>query len=122
MVGRNSSRKEEQRRVAVALWHVAEDLIISAILFDDVDDMLEWWICFARLRSVPIVSAPNSRSKLGQLGWFDVRRKRCERAVQLPERVVTTVIRYVHIRCWELWIRARAFTFRIQDEQRVSSQ
>ena len=35
------ARKQHQRRVAVALGHVAENLVIGSVFLDDVDDMLD---------------------------------------------------------------------------------
>ena len=65
MVGRNSPREKDQRRVAVALAQVAENLIISAILFDDVDDVFERRIFFpCRGVSGPVVRSCDRACKL----------------------------------------------------------
>ena len=39
VVGRDLLGEEAQVRVAIALLHVAEDLVVGAVLLDDVDDM-----------------------------------------------------------------------------------
>jgi len=39
--------------LAVAFFHVAEHLIVGAILFDDVDHMLERWIASRRKAPPP---------------------------------------------------------------------
>ena len=39
MVGRDGSRKEGERCVAVALWHVAKHLVVRTVFLDDVDHM-----------------------------------------------------------------------------------
>jgi hypothetical protein len=41
MVGRDVLAENAQLRVAVALLHVAEHLIIGPVLLDDIDDVLE---------------------------------------------------------------------------------
>ena len=41
MVGRHLLGKEAQVRLAVALRHVAEDLVVGAVLLDDVDAVLD---------------------------------------------------------------------------------
>ena len=41
MVGRHLAAEHDQRRIAVAARQVAEDLIVGAILLDDVDDVLD---------------------------------------------------------------------------------
>ena len=40
-VGRDLLREDAQVRVAVAVLHVAEDLIVGAVLADDVDAVLD---------------------------------------------------------------------------------
>ena len=40
-IGREVLAEEDQRRVAVAFFHVAQHLIVAAILLDDVDDVLD---------------------------------------------------------------------------------
>ena len=50
MVGRHVAAEHHQRRVAVAPGQVAEDLVVGAVLLDDVEDVLDrrrarrpWW-------------------------------------------------------------------------------
>src|SRR5450755_2562266 len=39
LVGRNLSAVHGQRRIAVAGWQIAEDLVVGAIFSENVDDM-----------------------------------------------------------------------------------
>ncbi len=41
VVGRDGLGEQAEVRLAVALGHVAEDLVVSAILLDDIDDVLD---------------------------------------------------------------------------------
>ena len=41
MVGRDRLGEQAEVRVAVAFGHVAEDLVVGAVLLDDVDDILD---------------------------------------------------------------------------------
>ena len=41
-IGRGVFAEEDQRRIAVALFHVAQHLIVAAIFLDDVDDVLDF--------------------------------------------------------------------------------
>src|SRR5437867_3827038 len=41
LVGRHALAKNAQRRITVALWHVAQHLVVGAVFLDDVEDMLE---------------------------------------------------------------------------------
>ena len=41
MIGRDVLAEQHQRGIAVAFLHVAEHLIVGAILLDDVDDVLD---------------------------------------------------------------------------------
>src|SRR4029077_20236806 len=45
----------EEARVAIAFFHVSEYLIIGAILFDDVDDVVERWIAPRRGLMLPVI-------------------------------------------------------------------
>src|SRR5438046_1453535 len=50
----------DEAGVAVTLLHVAEHLIVGAILFDDVDHVLERWIASWRRLPLPIVRGGNT--------------------------------------------------------------
>src|ERR1051325_2170820 len=67
MIRRDGAREKEQRRVAVALRQIGEQLIVGAVLFDDVDDMFERWILRARARAIPTVGARHTLRELAQL-------------------------------------------------------
>ena len=41
VVGRDLAAEQAQARVAVALGDIAEDLVVGAVLLDDVDDVLD---------------------------------------------------------------------------------
>ena len=41
LVRRDLLAEDAEVRVAVALLHIAEDLVVGAVLLDDVDDVLE---------------------------------------------------------------------------------
>src|SRR6266446_5208124 len=55
VVRRDALSKEGQRRITIALGHVAEDLIVSTVLFNDVDHVLEGGILRRCSRRVPAV-------------------------------------------------------------------
>src|ERR1051326_4197927 len=94
MIGSDGARKKFERTVAVALRQIAEDLIVGAVLFDDVDDVLEGRILrSASSRLFPVVRARDASRELRQLARLHVRRERSDRAVQLSERVIGTVAR-----------------------------
>ena len=40
-IGRNRLRKHNDRRIAVALFQVAENLVVGAVFFHDIDDVLD---------------------------------------------------------------------------------
>lgn len=107
-------------RVAITLRQVTHDLIVSAILFDDVDDMFERRILRAGLsRLIPIVRPCNSPGETRELAWLHLRGHHRERAVQLAERVIDTIVRQLLLWSWELRIRSRAFALPVQNEKRI---
>ena len=55
MVGRGVAPEEDERGVAVAAGHVAEDLIVGAVLLDDVDDVLEGRVAVPLRERIPAV-------------------------------------------------------------------
>src|SRR5712692_10008822 len=61
MIRSNLIRKETKVRVTVAFFYVAEDLIISAVLLDDVDAV------FDRAR---LTYFPGNRVPIGRLGGY----------------------------------------------------
>ena len=40
--------KVDEAGITVAFLHVAQHLIVGAVLLDDVDHVLEWWIASRR--------------------------------------------------------------------------
>src|SRR5207237_5006299 len=54
-------REEEQRRVAIAALQVAEHLVIGAILFDDVNYMLDRWVLRRTGAAAPRVEVGDAR-------------------------------------------------------------
>src|SRR5215216_2037183 len=120
MIGRNRAWEKDERSIAVTLRQVAENLVVSAILFDDVDDVFEWRIFFkSTWCPVPVVRTRDTIRELQQLGLFDLRRQRCNRAVQLSQSVGGAVVAQLYVWCWELRIRSAAFALAIQNQQRV---
>ena len=68
MIGRDSLGKKAQPGVAVALRNVAEDLVVGAVLLDDVDAVLD-------------------RARLAELGRDRIARLAVGRPVGLPSRL-----------------------------------
>jgi len=66
VVRRRGLIEEDQRRIAVALREVAEDLIVRAVLFNDVDDVLERRIAARVARRVPVVRGGDAAAVLRQ--------------------------------------------------------
>src|ERR1700741_524905 len=104
MIGRHGAGKEDQRRIAIAGGQVTEDLIVSAILFNYIDDVFEGWIGRKAWSAIPIVGACDPRRELDQLPCLDICRHRGKRAAQLSESIVVTIIRHFYVRCWEVRI------------------
>jgi hypothetical protein len=57
MVRGDRLREEEIRRIAVALVVIAQDLIVGAILFDDVDDVLERRVAMSARTGFPRIGS-----------------------------------------------------------------
>src|ERR1044072_1686267 len=98
MMGRDRAREKDERSIAVTLRQVAENLVVSAILFDDVDDVFEWRIFLkSGRRPVPFVRTRDTFLELQQLGLFELRRQRCDRSVQLPQSVGRAVVAQLYV-------------------------
>src|SRR6185295_5232794 len=91
VVRRDLAREEQERGVAIALGQIAEDLIVGAVLLDDVDDVLEGRIDTRRPGAVPTVRARNPLRESRQIAERRLRNHR-ESAVQLAEGVAVGVL------------------------------
>ena len=95
MIRRHSAWEEEERCVTVSLPQITKDLIIGAILLDDVNDVLERRIPFLELRGIPSVGRRHAFGKSVQLSSARPdSRNHSQRAVDLAERVVRRVRRH----------------------------
>ena len=58
----------DEAGVSVGILQVTEHLIVGAILFDDVDDMLERRIAARRWLALPVICGRDALGEGGQLG------------------------------------------------------
>jgi hypothetical protein len=61
MIRRNRAAEIDERRIAVGLREIAEELIVRPILFDDVDDVLERRVLRIDARLTPLICLGNAR-------------------------------------------------------------
>ena len=125
VVGRDRARKEEQRRIAVGLCEIAEHLVVRAVLFDDVDDVLDRRVVGARTTSdIPSGSrGPRAPRRAPRVPG----RRRCWRdrdgAVQLAERVARDLeVGDWNVRLRAARIRCAATALAVHDPQRVGAE
>jgi len=82
MIRRDRAREKDERRIAISLRQIAEDLIVGAVFFDDIDDVLERRIVSVTDRwLVPIVSALGATCELLQFARLHFRGQRSDGAV-----------------------------------------
>ena len=127
MIRADRAGEEEQRRIAVARTQIAEDLVVRAVLLDDVDHVRERRISNRGRRSlrVPRVGATHACGESLELRAARTRRKRHrDRPVDLAERVV----RAPHLRGHDLErlrilrVRRGAAPLPIQRPERVAAR
>src|ERR1700751_2807604 len=79
----------DKTSVPVSFLQIAKHLIVRAILFNDVDDVLERRVATHRATLVPVVSTCNTLSERRQLGESCGCGKQSQAAIQLSKRVRT---------------------------------
>src|SRR5262245_44157000 len=87
MVGRGLAGKKGQGRVTISIRKIAKDLIVSAVLLDDVNDLFEWGVLGRLGRPTPIVGSTHAPRESVNLPIDRSHRNFHQRSVQLSERI-----------------------------------
>ena len=76
-----------ERRVAIAFLDVTEDLVVSPVLLDDIDDVLEHaWLADALRHRTRRLVGPRRQSRGLNRGMTEVVQRRPRMVYQLPPR------------------------------------
>src|ERR1700736_4299660 len=86
-IGRSSLSEEDECRITVSFFKIAKNLIVGAILLNNVDHVLERRITFARRLRPPVVRIRNPLRVLRQNTRRKVIRTRSQGSIELPQRV-----------------------------------
>src|SRR5215469_12339087 len=77
----------DQARIAISIFHVTKHLVIRSVLFDDVEDVVEWRVMPWRMALLPVVHGCSPACQDGELGGGHLSGNAAKRAIQLPKGV-----------------------------------
>src|SRR5438552_9922167 len=118
MIGRYTAREKKKRRIAISLFEIAEYLIVSAVLLDNVDHVLERRIFLLRLTGIPAVGPGDTIGESDELrGLCPHSRNDRQRAVDLSECVIRSMGRHLLVRLPVSDIGCSATFLHIYDDQ-----
>src|SRR5438876_3049327 len=114
MIRRNILSEENQAWIAIALFQIAEHLVVGAVLFDDVDHVLEMRVCLGVTLLAPSVCGFNPLRVVRQLSQSSVFIQDSQRAIQLSE----VVRRMLHALSWNWAVGVGVATVSLASENK----
>src|SRR6266567_5519131 len=116
MVRRYCLPKEDQAGITIAFLWVAQYLVVSAVLLDDVNDMFERRIPFGRPCLFPAVRFSDSSRIVRQLRWSELGGTDPQSSVELPQVVSHRLCNWLS-RSRTVRIRVAPVTLAAQSQQ-----